>query len=115
MTIIAAVITAVAVIIAPFITAPWWHDVLTRSQRLVIAGAVVDQDTNRGIGQAAISLAGRTDTYVTEDNGNFRIELNGQSAENQRVRIHVTKDGYQPADEGVTPTAENLIIQLKKL
>jgi TIR domain-containing protein len=88
---------------------------VVQSRPLVVAGTVVDQSTKLGVGQATISLAGRTETYVTEDNGNFRIELRGQSGDNQRVRIHATKDGYQAADESATPTAENLIIQLKKL
>lgn len=40
-----------------------------------VAGIVVDQQTNRGIPQASIALAGRAEQYITEDTGNFRIEL----------------------------------------
>jgi hypothetical protein len=112
-TVAGAVIGAVSVIIAAIIAAfgpTWWHPVGVPNKPLIIAGAVVDQASNLGIGQATISLAGRTETYVTEDNGNFRIELHGQPSDNRPVRIHVTKDGYRPADEVVTPTAENLTI-----
>ena len=118
-TIAAAWIGFAGLIIAAIITVvfgpAWWRPVSAPSQPLVIAGTVVDQVSNLGIGQATISLAGRTETYLTEDNGNFRIELRRLPSDDQHIRVHVTKDGYRPADETVTPTAENLIIQLKKL
>jgi Carboxypeptidase regulatory-like domain len=118
-TIAAAWIGFAGLIIATIITgmfgSAWWRPVSTPSQPQVIAGTVVDQVSNLGIGQATVSLSGRTETAVTVDNGNFRIELRPLPSDDQRIRIHVTKDGYRPADETVTPTAENLIITLKKL
>lgn len=114
-TIAAALITAVAIVIGALITAPWWHSVSISHQKLVIAGTVVDQASNLAIGQATISLSGRTESYVTGDDGNFRIELRDSSGNELGVRIYVKKDGYRPYDEPMTPPAENLVIPLKKL
>jgi|SRR5882672_2291800 len=77
-----------------------------------ISGIVVDRDTNQGIGQALITLAGRTEQYVTEDSGNFRIEL--PSGIPNRVRLHVSKSGFQPLDTSVEPSADNLVLPLRK-
>jgi hypothetical protein len=77
-----------------------------------ISGIVVDQDTNQGIGQATIAIAGRTEEYVTEDTGNFRIDLHGDAP--KRLRLHVSKSGFQPLDTSVEPPAENLVLQLRK-
>jgi hypothetical protein len=77
-----------------------------------ISGIVVDRDTNRGIGQAAITLIGRAEQYVTEDSGNFRIDLPSGPA--KRLRLHVTKGGFQPLDMSVEPPVENLYLQLHK-
>jgi hypothetical protein len=76
---------------------------------------VVDQTSNAAIGQARVSLSGRTETSFTDDLGNFRIELRGTFGEDQSLRIHVSKDGYRTYDETLTPPAENLVIPLKKL
>jgi len=113
-----AVIGGLFVIIAALISTfgpTWWRSVLTPRQQLVIAGTVVDEASNLAIGQATISLSGRTETYLTDDNGNFRIEIRGLNGDGQPVRIHVTKDSYRPFDEAITPSAENLIVPLRKL
>ncbi len=78
----------------------------------IVAGIVVDQATNRGIGQATIVVAGRTEGYVTEDSGNFRIDFRSEVPE--RVRLHVNKPGFLPLDITVEPPAENLILPLRK-
>jgi hypothetical protein len=117
--IIAAVIGAGGVIIAAVLTGilqpAWWrsespHD---KQTSLTIAGTVVDASTNRAIGQARISIVGRAETSVTEDNGNFRIELHSALPKDGSVRLHVVKDGYVPSDETTTET-DTLIIQLRK-
>lgn len=77
-----------------------------------IAGIVVERDTNRGVGQATIVVAGRTEEYVTEDTGNFRIEFPGDAP--KRLRLHITKSGFQPLDTSIERPAENLIFQLHK-
>jgi Carboxypeptidase regulatory-like domain len=71
-----------------------------------ISGIVVDRDTNQGIGQALITLAGRTEQCVTEDSGNFRIDLPSDSP--KRLRLRVSKSGFQPLDTSVEPPADNL-------
>jgi Carboxypeptidase regulatory-like domain len=107
---IVASISAVAVIVAALIGI--YPSLKHRSAEIVIAGIVVNQDTNQGIGQATIVLAGRTEEYVTEDTGNFRIEVKAGSP--KRIRLHVTKPGFQPLDTSVEPPAENLVLQLRK-
>jgi hypothetical protein len=81
--------------------------------QLVIAGVVVDQTTNAHIGQARISLAGRAETYITDDLGNFRIDLPSLKA-GQAIRVQVTKSGYRTFDETVTPPVVNYVIQLQR-
>lgn len=113
----AAVITTAGTIIVAMITTfgpTWWRPAQKSSDHFVIAGTVVDNGSNQAVPQAAISVSGRTETYITEDNGNFRFEIRGLSP-GERVRIHVTKDGYRPFDEAVTPSAENLVIPLRKM
>lgn len=77
-----------------------------------ISGIVVDRETNQGIGQALITLAGRTEQYVTEDSGNFRIDLPSDAP--KRLRLHVSKTGFQPLDTSVEPPADNLVLPLRK-
>lgn len=114
-TIIGAVIGAVAVIAAALIGAPWWRHPSAPTQPFVIAGVVEDQISRAAIGQATISLSGRTETYVTDDLGNFRIELRGSADQNHMMRIRIAKKGYQPYDEAVSPPVENLVILLQRL
>src|SRR5690242_1176314 len=107
--IIVALIGGVALIIAAFIGIyPKIRG--GRSGESVIAGIVVEQDTNRGIGQATITVAGRTEQYVTEDSGNFRIDLPTDAP--RRLRIHVSKTGFQPLDMSVEAPTENLVLPL---
>jgi hypothetical protein len=114
-----AIISALGLVLAAVIGAvlqpSWWRPEPRPRNNLVIAGTVVDQATNRSIGQATISITGRTETYFTEDNGNFHIELQGKFPENGRARIHVTKEGYRPYDETVSPPTEDLIVPLRRM
>jgi hypothetical protein len=77
-----------------------------------ISGIVVEQDTNHGIGHATITLAGRTEQCVTEDSGNFRIDLPSDAP--KRFRLHVSKSGFEPLDMSVEPPVDNLYLQLRK-
>ena len=87
-------------------------DPQTQVSKPNISGIVVDRDTNQGIGQAVITLAGRTEQYVTEDSGNFRIDLPSDSP--KRLRLRVSKSGFQPLDTSVEPPADNLVLLLRK-
>jgi len=104
-----AIITAAAVVVAALIGI--YPSIQTRNSKSVIAGMVVEQSTNRGIGQATIVVAGRTEQYITEDSGNFRIELHTDAP--PRVRLHVTKVGFQPLDISVEPE-ESLVLPLRR-
>jgi len=77
-----------------------------------ISGIVVDADTNQGVGQASITLVGRTEQYVTEYSGNFSIELPSDFP--KRIRLHISKAGFQPLDMSVEPPQGNLVVPLKK-
>lgn len=77
-----------------------------------ISGVVVDRDTNQGIGQALITLVGRTEQGVTEDSGNFRIDLPPDVP--NRLRLRVSKNGFQPLDTSIQPPADNLVLPLRK-
>ena len=81
---------------------------------LVIAGTVVDRDTNAGIGQASIAIAGSKDVITSEDSGNFRIQLPPGLARGERQRLSVSKAGYQQLDTSVLPPTENLTLLLRK-
>ncbi len=80
-----ALITAGGLIFAAVITGilnpSWWRSETPSVSKtsLTVAGRVVDERTNLGIGQASISIVGRAETDVTEDNGNFRINLQSRS------------------------------------
>ncbi len=103
-----------AAILGAILQPSWWRsDSPTAAKTLSIAGTVVEQRTNRGIGQANISIVGRPEVYVTEDNGNFHIELQSALPKDGVLRIHVVKDGYAPYD-GTTTQTETLIVQLRR-
>jgi hypothetical protein len=108
--IVAAIISALAVIVAALITV--YPSLRNQTTASTVAGIVVEQDTNRGIGQATVTIAGRTEQYITEDSGNFRIDLRTDAS--KRLRLHVVKTGFQPLDVSVEPPAENLILPLRK-
>ena len=105
-----AIIAAIAVVIAAIISI--YPSLRGRGTETAIAGIVVDQATNQGIGQATVAIAGRTEEYITEDTGNFRIILHGDAA--KRLRLHISKSGFQPLDTSVEAPTENLVLQLRK-
>src|SRR5258708_29373279 len=93
----AALIGALALIVAAVIGAilqpSWWRSPDgTVNVNFTVAGTVVDQSTNQSIRQSLISIVGRSETYVTEDNANFRIDIHIPLPSNQYVRLHVYKD-----------------------
>jgi hypothetical protein len=80
-------------------------------EALVVAGTVVDQSTNMGIGQATIVIDGHSFSFTSDDTGNFRIVLPG--ANRDPVRLSVTKSGYFKIDQSVTPPTHDLILQMR--
>jgi hypothetical protein len=81
----------------------------TPEEPLVVAGTVVDQSTNMGIGQATIMINGQSSS--SEDTGNFRIVLPGTNRD--PIRLSVTKDGYFKIDQSVIPPTHALILQMR--
>ncbi len=82
-----------------------------KSTGVVVAGRVVDAGTNIGLGHANISFAGRSEAYVTDDNGNFRIRM-GAPSPSEGVRLLVRKSGCTSVDQVVNAPVENLILML---
>lgn len=83
-------------------------------RKLIVAGTVLN-DSNDPVGQATIALANSGEHYLSEDNGNFMLDLTGKVKESERVRLQVTKDGYSPFDGTVEPPTDNFIVRLHKL
>ena len=79
-----------------------------------VAGVVVDESTNAGLGGAEISVVGRTETAVSEDTGNFALKLHATTEPTEAVRLHIRKQGYSIADISVIPPYHDLIVQLKR-
>jgi hypothetical protein len=81
----------------------------TPPELMIVAGTVVDQSTNLGIGRATITVDGQSST--TEDSGNFRIVL--PATVHDRVHVSVTRAGYVEADQSVVPPTHDLIVQMR--
>jgi hypothetical protein len=113
-TVLVAIITVAGAILVALIQYQPWQHRGDQPIALHVAGTIVDSDTNQGIGQAQITLSGRTENYWTEDNGNFRIDIMGNADEARRLRIRVNKKGYRTYDQSVTPPLDTLIIPLQK-
>lgn len=80
---------------------------------LVIAGNVVDDADGASIRGAQISIVGRSETCVSESNGNFRLVLNSDSVPD-RIPLHVEKLGFAPYDVSVIPGVHSLVVQLRR-
>jgi hypothetical protein len=89
-----------------------WDKPAAQLSTTSISGIVLDRDTNQGIGQAQITLAGRTEQGVTVDSGNFSIDLRSDAP--KRLRLHVSKTGFAPLDTSVEAPADNLVLLLHK-
>lgn len=109
--IIVAVIAAAATIVAAVIAIYPQLRGRTTEEPSVLAGTVVEQETNRPVGQALIVITGRAEQAVTDDNGSFRIDL--PSGAPRQVRLRITKPGFRPLDTTVGPS-DGLTLQLPK-
>jgi hypothetical protein len=78
---------------------------------LVVAGTVVDQLTDLGIGNATIRIDGENAQYSSEDNGNFRIALRNRSGD--RIHLSVNRTGYLETNQSVMPPTHDLILQMR--
>jgi hypothetical protein len=79
---------------------------------LSIAGTTVDAASNETVRQAQISLVGRPETAVSDNSGNFRLELSGRVGAQADVRLKVSKVGYDPYESQVTAPHDAYVIPL---
>lgn len=107
------IVVVVLVAVAGFTIS--WSVTRKAAEPLVIAGTVVDEN-GHPVGQAVVTLvADEALRAVSEDNGNFTLDLSGKVKGEERIRVHVTKQGYRPYDGSTqVPTAE-LVVQLHHL
>lgn len=114
--IVSAIGAAAAITVAVVQFQPWKQNSSTnksKATQAIIAGRVIDQVTNMPIRGAEVTIAGRPDVYLTEENGNFRIIFKNQ-LEKETVRMAVIKSGYIPSDRSISLPLEDAIISLKK-
>lgn len=78
---------------------------------LVVAGRVIDAATSTGLSHANVSLAGRAESSLTDDNGNFRIRLTAPVS-TEGVRLQIKKAGCHTYDEMLRPPVENHMFEL---
>jgi hypothetical protein len=107
-TIIAGVFVLAAAVVGAM--ANKWAD-KPKSDGPLVTGIVVDSE-NREIGEAVVSIVGRTEQATSGDNGNFRIVMPKDSPE--IVTLRVTKSGYSPQVQDTRVPAEGLTVQMRK-
>ncbi len=105
------IITGFTTILAVLIAAKPWEttkqnesSAIRPAQRKTVAvsGSVVDSDTHALVPYANITFRGRTESYVTDANGNFHILLLNTEPDTE-VRLRVSKTGYEALEVAVTP------------
>lgn len=110
-TIVAGVFIVLAAIVGAIISTYKWSD-KPKSDSLLVTGIVVESDHNKEIGQAVVTIVGRTEKAITTDSGNFRIVMPIESP--AVVRLRVTKSGYQSHEEDIHVPVEGLTLQMQK-
>jgi hypothetical protein len=120
--IVLTIITGLITILAALIAAKPWETTQhkepfaikpAQSRTVPVSGSVVDIDTHALVPYANITFSGRTESYVTDANGNFHILLSNTEPDAE-VRLRVSKTGYQALEVAVTPPNENVELQLTK-
>jgi hypothetical protein len=81
---------------------------------LAVTGTTVDAISNDSIKQAQITLVGRPESAVSDDNGNFRLELRTHGEAQADLRLRVTKVGYEPYDSQITAPANGFVVPLRR-
>jgi hypothetical protein len=87
-------------------------DAVKNSEPLVIAGTVVDQADNSGVGQATIAIEGETLGTTSDDSGNFRILL--PASHPDHARLSIARNGYLTIDQSVIVPAHDFVVQLRR-
>jgi hypothetical protein len=102
-------ISAIIVALIPFY--PFRNSSNQKETERVFSGIVVERNTNEPVGQAEVSVVGVNQHYLSEDNGNFRLQIKNQKI----VRIRVSKPGYKVADISYELPSEGNIIVLVRI
>lgn len=80
---------------------------------LTVTGTTVDAISNDAIKQAQITLVGRHESSVSDDNGNFRLELRTRGEAQTDLELRVTKAGYESYDSQITAPADGYVVPLR--
>jgi hypothetical protein len=114
-----AIIAATGAVIAALVQFYPWRRPVTippplHKAALVLSGTVVDESTNQGIPLASISIAGRPESYSTENTGNFRMVFPPDFPVDGSIRVRVEKTGYAANDMSYALPSEGNVIILHK-
>ncbi len=69
----------------------------------VIAGLVVDENTNEGIPRAEVSIAGQPGEALTDDSGYFTVKLTTSGSPPRLLNLRVRKPGYKTSERTLSP------------
>lgn len=106
--IIVALIGALAVIGAALVSRPW----NSSDGKIVLAGMVVDESTNKPVPQVSLIFVGLSESYVTDDSGNFSVSFPSKEVPTKNVRTRIQMAGYRPYDKNLEVPSLNYILQL---
>lgn len=79
---------------------------------VTIAGRVIDEGTGSPIPRADVTIVGTTQHDLSDDVGNFRIDM--KMKPETRIRLQVTKLGYVPADRFMTVPTQDTFVPMSK-
>ena len=75
---------------------------------------MVEDESGRPLGQVIVGLADGTIQDLSEDNGNFSLDLTKRERNSGTARIHATKKGYKPYDGTVVLPESQFVILLRR-
>jgi hypothetical protein len=75
-----------------------------------LTGTIVDERTGQSISNAAISVVGSNLNYVSEINGNFKIEIKDTAV--NELRVFVSKTGYVSFSKSYDLPSTGVVIAL---
>ena len=78
----------------------------------VLAGMIVNEVSKRPIGQARITIVGRNEYDISQDNGNFKIIINDGRV--NTVRLEISKKHYKIVDLSFDIPNEKIMIQMSR-
>ncbi len=79
---------------------------------VIVSGTVVESPSNDPIKLAQISLVGRPETAVSDDNGNFMLKIVGEGKGQLDLRLRVRHDNYEPYDSQISAPGPALLVPL---